>query len=427
MRYLLLLHTLLLSVGLAQTPKLTIDDIIELSLKHSPDIKIAKLDFEGAKMRTKALQGGYLPRVDLALYGGKQHNKRTNQSSTQSDILQGQLTASQLLYDFGKTQGAIEASSASTRAFEAQMKQSISDKIFLLKQAYYNLLKAQSIIDVQRKNLTLQEQHLKRTQRYLDSGIKTIIDVTDAQVQLEKAQLDLNNANYDLEIKRTLLESEMGYTPHDGAYRLHYTPLPKHLSQSIPPVHNSLQELEAYAYAHRPLLDASRHTITQADANLERIRGDYYPTLRLNGAYSQQEVDESMVALTPKAQGSLTVAMEWNLFSGYQTSANEEEAKIARLQASSAQEDIKIAIRQDLFESHILLRQRKEGLKLSESISHASFKKFEQAQKRYNNELSDFIELQNAQQEYIEALSNSANAYYDYFIALAKLDHAIGK
>ncbi|HIQ28285.1 MAG TPA: hypothetical protein EYH42_07275 [Sulfurovum sp.] len=50
-----------------------------------------------------------------------------------------------------------------------------------------------------------------------------------------------------------------------------------------------------------------------------------------------------------------------------------------------------------------------------------------QVQKRYENDLSDYVELQDAQQGYIQSLSNLVEAYYDYFIALAQLDHVIGK
>ena len=86
-----------------------------------------------------------------------------------------------------------------------------------------------------------------------------------------------------------------------------------------------------------------------------------------------------------------------------------------------------MAIKQEVLESYILVRRSKDNVKLSESISKSSLKKFEQAQKRYENELSDYVELQDAQQGYIQSLTDLVNAYYDHYIALAKLDHAIGR
>jgi len=119
--------------------------------------------------------------------------------------------------------------------------------------------------------------------------------------------------------------------------------------------------------------------------------------------------------------------MKWNLFSGYQTDASVQEAKIAVLKASSQVENIRLTVKREVIESHISVRKNKNNVKLSQSIAQSSAQKFRQAQKRYENDLSDYIELQDAQQGYIQSLSDLVNAYYDYFIAMAQLDHAIGK
>jgi outer membrane protein len=424
----LLLGVVLFSSLQAKSQVITIDTIIETALKHSPDIEIQRLDFKSAKERTKFAQGAYLPRVDLSVAGGKQYSKLKNQSTTDTDILRGTVGASQLLYDFGKTAGRVTGSIEASLALEAQMQQSISDKIFLLKQAYYDILKSKSIIEVQKKNVKLQKQQLHRAKKYLESGIKTIIDVSDAEVQLEKAKLDLNNAQYDLELKRATLEEEMGYVPNQGKYTLYNKKLPKkNLSKGLPKVHTSLSKLEKYAYTHRYAMSASEYAVRNAKANIQTAKGDYYPTLSLNGNYSSQEVDSQNLAVLPQNQGEITVNMNWNIFSGYQSDANTQEAKIELLKASSQVQDVKIAIKKDVIESHILVRQSKDSVSLSESISNSSLKKFDQAEKRYANELSDFVELQDAQQDYITSLSDMVSAYYDYFIAMAKLDHAVGK
>ncbi len=412
----------------AKVETLKIDDIVEMSLKHSPDIEIQRLDFKGAKERTKFAKGGYLPRVDMSLATGQQYSKLKNQSSTNMDVLRGGLGASVLLYDFGKTAGKVQSSRQESLALEAQMQQSISDKIFLLKQIYYDILKTKSIINVQKKNVKLQKQQLYRAEKYLASGIKTIIDVSDSKVRVEQAKLELKNAKYSLELKRATLEEEIGFVPYKGKYVLYSQTLPDTgLSVSLPAMKTSLSKLEQYAYKHRYLLSASRHYVHRAKSKVKGARGEYYPTLSLSGNYEAQEVDNTLLALTPEHQGEITINMSWNIFSGYQSDATMEEAKLGVLKASSQVQDIRLAVKREVLESHILLRQSKDNVFLSESISHVSYQKFEQAEKRYANELSDYIELQDAQQGYISSLSDLVNAYYDYFIAMAKLDHAIGK
>jgi len=412
----------------AKSQVLTIDEIVEISLKHSPDIEIGRFDFKAAQERTKFAEGGYLPRLDVELSGGKQYSKLKHQEGGNIDVLRGSLGASQLLYDFGKTAGRVMGSTQESLALESQMQQIISDKIFVVKQIYYDILKSKSIIDVQVKNVKLQKQQLRRAQKYLEAGIKTIIDVSDAQVQVEKSQLDLKNAQYELELKRAALEETIGYVPYEGKYVLYAKKLDlTRVSQRLPRVNTSLEALENYAYTHRYVLNASEYYVKGAQSNVDTSKADYYPTLSLQGSYEAQEVDSSVLAILPQRQGQVIVNMSWNIFSGYQTDASVQEAKIGVLKASSHVQSVTLAVKRDVLESHIAVRQSRDNVILSESISKASLKKYNQAQKRYENELSDYVELQDAQQGYIQSLSDLVSAYYDYFIAMAKLDHAIGK
>ena len=422
---LLLLGTTLL---LAAPRTLTLDALIKIALEQSPDVKIGKLDFTGAKARTKAAYSLYLPQLDLQADAGKQWSKLKSQPVGESDLLIGTLSASQLLYDFGKSDGTVRAQEEEALAYEAQMYQTTSDKILAVKQAYYEILKAKGIVNVQRKNVTLQKQQLKRAQKYLKAGIKTIIDVSDAKVRLEQARRDLNNAKYQVEYRRAQLEQIIGTVPYNGTYSI-YTPKVglSNLSRKLPKIKSSVYRLEQFAYTHRALLESSRHFVKGARSLVKSIEGDYYPTLSLNGEYTSQKVDQSVVGVVPQTQGHLSLSLGWNLFSGYRTDAQVEEAKVGVLRAASQTQSIKLAVKQQVLEAHIGLRQSRDNVRLNERITDAARKKLQQAQKRYENDLGDFIELQNAQQDYINALSNLINSYYDYFIALARLDHAIGK
>jgi len=424
----LLLSLSFLTLLEAKTAVLDIDNLVQIALEHSPDIDIKRFDFGAAQARSKAAKGLYLPRLDLDVSTGKQYSKLKSQPSGTVNILRGTLGASQLLYDFGKTSGRIAGSAQEALALEAQMQQVISDKIFLIKQTYYEILKIKSNMDVQRTNVKLQKQQLHRAKKYLQSGIKTIIDVSDAQVQVEQAELDLKNVAYALELKKAQLEEVLGTVPYEGHYVVYSQKLNmKNLSRQLPSVSTSLQQLEAYAYRHRYALESSEYYVKGAQANVAVSKSDYYPVLSLQGSYTAQEVDNTMVAFTPKEQGQVAVNMTWNLFSGYQTDASVQEAKIGLLKAHAQVDSIKLSIKREVLEAHITVRQSRDNVKLTEKIAAVSLQKFTQAQKRYENELSDYVELQDAQQGYIKSLSDVVNSYYDYFIAMAKLDHAIGK
>lgn len=88
---------------------------------------------------------------------------------------------------------------------------------------------------------------------------------------------------------------------------------------------------------------------------------------------------------------------------------------------------MQLQIKQAVTNAYINLAQKRDELILSKSLVDVSSEKFDQASKRYENGLADFIELQQARQDYIDAKANLINTYFDYYIARANLDNAIGK
>ncbi len=407
---------------------LTIDKAIKLALKHSPDIDISRLDFQGAKERSRFQRGYYLPSINLNTTAGKMGFEYESQENLSGNTLMGTLSASQLLYDFGKTRGRVTAADEEAKAQEASMNQHLSKKIFEIKARYYDVLKIQSIIEVNKKNIALQEEQLRSATRYYETGVKTIVDVTDAQVRLTQAKLQLNDSEYELKLRRATLEQTMGYIPYNGAYDLHQNKLDlPNVSKLLPKITTTLRELEGFAYDHRYELQSSKYMMASSQAKVVSEKGDYLPTIGLKGDYQAQKVDKEFAALTPKREWQAGVGLEWNLFSGHQTDTSVQEAKINAMKAASRLEEVRLQIRQQVTQSYLDLKRTRDTILLSESIAKASAEKFYQAQKQYENDLADYLQLQEAQQGYINSLGDLVNAYYDFYIAIAQLDFAIGK
>jgi outer membrane protein len=428
MRHALAVAMLALAVPLFAQTVLTLDELIELALVNSPDINISRLDFEAARQRTKQARSGYLPQLDALASGGVTGIKYKDADEEDSGLLAGSLTASQLLFDFGKTTGNIGAYGKAADAYDAALKQTIADKIFAVKRDYYTLLRAKSLIIVYEENVKLNEQQLYRSEKYFKAGIKTKIDVTDARVRLIAARLALQNASYDLKLARVALEKTVGVMPQEGAYSVHTeVPDPINLFETLPEPGEPLLELETYAFEHRHELKSYASQIESAQARVKSFRGDYFPTLFAYGQYDARHASDDFMVFTPEQQWQATLNLRWNLFSGFLTDAEVEESKVNVNRAYSAYLRAKLAVKQETDDAYILVMKNKDNVELSESLAEAAKEKFGQAQKRYEYGLSDYIELQQARQEYIDALSQLYVSYFDYYIALAGLDRAIGR
>jgi outer membrane protein len=160
--------------------------------------------------------------------------------------------------------------------------------------------------------------------------------------------------------------------------------------------------------------------------NIRVARSEYYPSFYLSGNYSRLEAD-SLNTFLPKNSWQATLSLDWNVYQGGASKALIEEQIIQENISASRLEFLKLQIKKEVTEAYINLNESHDRVELSQALLEASAEKFTQAQKRYENGLSDYIELQQARQSYIDSKSSLVIDYYSYYDALAKMYHAIGK
>ncbi|WP_428737795.1 TolC family protein [Sulfurimonas sp.] len=407
----------------------TVDDLITTSLKNSPDIAISRASYEASQKRYDAAFSSYLPKIDLKLSGGvrSQDGGIIQDGPVNDTLLLGKLSASQLVYDFDKTGGTVDTRSFEVKSYDMDNKQQVSDKIKDVKTAYYDVLKAKSLIDVRNEDVKLNEAQVYRSQKYFDAGIRTKIDVSDAQVSLIKSKIALNNATYNLESTYANLDKVVGFTNTTRDYEVYYKEIDLDAIKEYLKQYNfSLKECVEYAYNNKAEVMSYKYQLEASKAQIESINAEYYPSIYLYGDYTKQKIDK-LKQYMPQDTWQTSVNLDWNLYQGGSTNARKEEKVINADIAQSKLVFAQLRIKQSVTHAYINLAQKKDEVILSKSLVDVSSEKFDQASKRYENGLADFIELQQARQDYIDAKANLVNTFYDYYIAIAKLDNAIGK
>ena len=414
----------------------TVDTLIEKAITSSPDINVSYSTFAISKQHANQADADYLPQVDL--YGGAGYVSVTGFDSTTSQngatndgtLISGKLTASQLIYDFGKTGGNMDFYSQESNASFERYSQKISDKVNDVKNDYYDLLRKALLIKVYEENVKLTEQQLTRAERYFTAGIKTKIDVVDARVRLIEAQIELENAKYDLKLAYVTLDRTVGsvqsstegnvYIPEISSTSGIYENLPKETMTG--------KELVQYAFIHRHELKSYEHKIESAQSRVRQESGDYYPGIYVAGDYQYNAVQDDALSLyIPEQQWNANINIKWNLFGGMRTVARTEAAKLSLIQEKASLQDAKLRIIQETSDAYIKVLKTDSNVELSIELVEAAKEKFDQAQKRYEHGLSDYIELQEARQGYINANADLVVNYYEYYISLAALDRAIGR
>jgi len=414
--------SLCIALSLNAVETYTVDELILQAIKNSPDLQISAGQLEASKSRTDIATSSYLPILDLYLSAGENGmSNLDNQDEMISDtLILGSLSLTQIIYDFGKTGNNVDSFKYNSQSYAMSNAQEISNKKRDVKFAYYDVLGAKALIDVQKENVKLNEIQLYRSQKYFKAGIKTKIDISDAKVELIKSKLELKNAQYELKIAYSNLDKVVGFKEISKEYKVFSNKLNlENLYASLHKYPLNLYDSIEYAYQNRSQLKKYMADLKTAQAQNSLASSEYYPSLYIGADYTKQSV--------PEDQWQASLNIDWNLYQGGSTLAAVEEQRINVDISSSELQNIKLSIKQVATEAYINVYKTKDAVELSQSLVEVSNEKFDQAGKRYEHGLSDYIELQQSRQGYIDAKATLIVNYYAHYQAIAYLDNAIGK
>ena len=421
---------LLTTLNLQAKEAMNVDELIKYALEHAPDLKVSRKQVEAASRRKEQAFGYFLPKLDLTLSGGEIGSSDIPthpDDMKQANFLLGNISLQQLIYDFGKTGSLYDNLKYQEESFNMSSLQKLSDKIKEVKSAYYFTLRAMALIDVAKENLKLNKAQLYRAKRYYAAGIRTKIDISDATVNVIQAKIGVNKAKYKLKAAYENLNKVIGITQTDTPY----TVVPQKLLlnniyDTLAPYKYDLLQSVEYAYAHRYVIKSSEALLKVSRANTNRAESEYYPAFYLNADYTKQKENDELKHVIPQDQWQASLNLKWNLYQGGSSVSNVQKSIIQEEISQSKLEFLKLQIKKDVADAYINLNESKDTVELAQALLQASMEKFIQAQKRYENGLSDYIELQQARQNYIDAKSGLVIDYYNYYDALAKMYHVIG-
>lgn len=424
----LVLATFALSLEATQT--YTVDDLIIKSLKNSPDLAISQFEYDASQSRYDTASSGYLPTVDVHGSAGRISQSATfNIDGVEDNIITGKLSLKQIIYDFGKTGGNTDAQKFTSDSFSMQNLQNISNKTLEVKSAYYNVLKAKALIDVQKENVKLNQAQLYRSEKYFTAGIKTKIDVSDAKVRLIQANLDLKTAEYNLKLSYSRLDKVVGFTAIKNDYDVYSNELDLNsLYESLVIYQLNLYDSIVFAYENRFDIKKEQAKIKASQSDIRTVASEYYPSFYFSANYLYQNAQsQELQVFLPETKWDARLNLDWNIYQGGSTASRKQEKIINNAISASELTNTKLIIKAKTTDAYINVNRTKDTVELAQSLVQVSDEKFDQASKRYEYGLSDYIELQEARQGYINSKATLVVDYYDYYIAIATLDNAIGK
>ena len=434
---------------------LNIDDCVKIALQNSPKIKKARFNYGISKGNLGVAKAGYFPTLGVGT-GYNLSGTYTDRNSTNTDTYSAEASLNQLIWNFGKTNANIRMQNFNRIASLYTFENVVLDTIFTVKVNYYGVLAAKAAIDINKANVQINERNYQRTKAYFDEGIKSKIDLVNAEVNLSDSKITLVNSQKTYQNAIVLLNNSM-YIAFAPEYEIENTktfnlerkyapvslekldekqdlsPTPQDVDNAFltsqvekvniienfefEPFPYKFEEAVNIAYKNRPDLKAFGATLNAMKESLKFTKREYLPEISAKAGYGFRNQNNT---------NSFNVGI--NLTSSVNAKAEKHKIDNAKLQVEIAQNEIELA-KQDIYfqvqNLYVNMVQYERQIPLLAVKVRETLENFELADGRYEVGLGDYIELQDAKVKYNNAQINYVQAVHNYNVARANLEKAI--
>jgi len=407
---------------------LTLQRCVEIAVMRHPTILAGQNNVGASQSRVGQAQSNYYPQIGLSgAYNrikpitGAQRLVSTGVDGTSAgnltssfDQFSGSVSLSQNIYDFGKTSSQVDIQKFNLDASRSNLETTIEQVLLNVKQAYYGVLRAQRNRVVAVDTVKQFQLHLDQAKGFYEVGTRPKFDVTKAEVDLSNAKLALIRAENTLKVSNVTLNNAMGvpdapdYVVEDNLafqkYEITFG-----------------QAIEA-AYKNRPDLQSAVATSKSFERSVDLARTGYYPVLTGNASY-----DRSDTVFFPSGEGwSAGVALTFPIFSGFLTKNQVGEAKANFGAAKANEEALRQSILLDVQQAYLNLLVAEESISNTELTVKQATENFEIANGRYAAGVGNPIEVSDAEVSLAVAKTANNQALYDYRVAQASIEKAMG-
>ena len=419
----------------------TLEEAVRAAEAQKPEVRVAQANAAAGVARTVQARAPALPQIKVeGEYDRTTGNRRQRPGrSTLVDNswnfynwFEGQVTGTQLIWDFGKTLNSWRAAEMRAVALADIERATRLEAVGTVRSAYFRARAAKALIGVARQTLANQERHLAQITGFVQAGTRPEIDLAQSRATSANARVGVIRTENDFTVARAQLNQAMGVagdTDYDVA------------DDGFPPVPGETGPLGALideAIRARPDLAALDRRVQAEELAARAARGGYWPSLNLvGGARDEGQSWKQTPTLDNLGNVDQIGGMAWNVWGGVQLSwpvfqglltrgqVREADAALAaaRAERDGLVNEVWVAVQQ----AATSVRSAQEALVASDQALTAARERLRLADGRYTAGVGSIIELSDAELGSTTAGAQRVAAEYALATARAALVLALGR
>jgi outer membrane protein len=388
-----------------EPPLVTLEHAYDITAKSDQTIRIALQEVRKAEL----LPWSALTRMGPVFGGGLEH-RRIGTSLRDPGTSTGTFSLEQPLFDLSvfpaHKRGRLAAeSSRLARNF------TVRETLFGVTSAYYEVLKGERQVEVNRQSLELASEQEALAQKRAVVGEVTRTDVLRATVSKEAARRLLITSENALEFRRNTLRNILNMRP-ETPFRV-AEPLPCH--PTVPDFASLLNK----AYAQREDLRQSTLVVQQAELRRQEFRAQYAPSIVAKG--SSRSAPRSVAETW-----SASIAVQVPFFTGGQREIELVNAQAEIEKASLQRELLLEKIEAEVKQACLNVETLKGSLAAVRAQVAAAEQSYKDLQNQYAAGTSRSVDVLFGLQDLSTARLDLTSLSLDYQVALRALERVSG-
>ncbi len=397
----------------------TLQDVIKLGLCRNPQTAAAYASLRSSHFNKNAAYSSYLPNVSASVSVGKNYkNKEWDDWNYGTSI-----SASYLIFDFGKRTADMNQMIATYRAAGFDYDATVQNFVYGLVGAYYELLNADADVESAESALKVAQTAKDMADKKYKAGSVAKADVYKADTTLASSQLSLERAKNNREIAKGTLLTKLSF-PADQEIVI------ADMSSTFgtEAENENIDELIKIAREKRPdLLKATANK----DAAWHKRNAAFLknlPSITASGSvgWNDEKLPGVFEPDSNQINGSIGIRASMPLFAGFANLYGLRAAESDYDRAKYNEQQTNNTAMMDVFTAYQNYKTAQTVLKHAESLLKSATENERVTSGMYKVGRATMLDWQTAQSELINAQKQNNAAKYDLFVKRAAVALAIG-
>ena len=406
---------------------LNLEQCIAIALEKSSDIKNAKLNLALDELQIKDARSNYFPEITV---NGRYNFSDKIDFGFEKENYNATVTGRYTIWDHGQREINLARAKVDKDVTQNRYEETRQKLVFDITQAYYSLLKAQKLVEVDEKLLEQSRENTEMTRAFRDAGKLIEADVATAEVREANDELNLINDQNALEIARADLPTLMGLDTGSLVNILDDPDYERYIQTgSIEVEKMSIDDAIETALKNRPEIKEYDANIKNLEWGLTLAKLQRWPRLTAEYDYNVY-LDEYL-----RERENFKNFRSWNaiasltfpLFDGGVSKRQVQKVEMQLEQTRENSNELGRNIALDVHQAYLNLKRAEKALEISDKQVRKAQLSLEVTNGRFEQGMNILLELLEAQATYAQALTNQVRAFYDYKIAKSSLQRAMGE